>query len=364
MQARQRQAYCAGKVAWREGRISGQVLQLYEELVRRVGANDYSWIGEETLATELNRSFSTIKRWMRQLIDAHLIRRERQFGHTSHTYIVAYESTTETKEAGVATATPASSAHRVRRTASKQRTSPRCQTMTSGSAAHGSDDEAALQATSHEPVERINEPTNDPSIGSDLVQDSIKNQHIKTMGGGKDCYEETPAILRLQEVGVSDSTVLSELQDQPVDRVEAAVRYAGRCRSMDDVRRPGLIVHLLRRGFGDQSNQRHHYRHAPSVQDTMAPAIAEGPRSGSDRVAVAGWEEVRTRLAKQMDHQEYATWIAQCELLLRDQDQVVLGTPNVFVRDEIEHRYRPLIEAVLQQVYGTPTTLCLAIGMA
>src|SRR5690349_13498032 len=89
-QARQRQAYNAGKVAWRDDRINGQALQLYEELVRRVGANLYCWIGEETLAMELGRSTSTIKRWMRQLIAARLIRRDRQFGHTTHTYISAY----------------------------------------------------------------------------------------------------------------------------------------------------------------------------------------------------------------------------------------------------------------------------------
>src|ERR671927_1049584 len=85
-QARQRHAYQIGKAAWREGRISGQALQLYEELVRYVGGNRFAWVKEETLAAELQRSASTIKRWMQQLVHAGLIDRGRRFGATSLTY--------------------------------------------------------------------------------------------------------------------------------------------------------------------------------------------------------------------------------------------------------------------------------------
>src|SRR5215213_6306128 len=79
-QARQRAAYQAGKWAWREGAISSQALQLYDELVRVVGANTVGWIKEETLAERLRRSVCTIRRWMRQLVQADLIRRGRRFG--------------------------------------------------------------------------------------------------------------------------------------------------------------------------------------------------------------------------------------------------------------------------------------------
>ena len=88
---RQRQAYQAGKSAWRDSQITAQALQLYEELVRFVGANRFAWVKEQTLAGELRRSASTIKRWMQQLVEANLIRRERRFGATSLTYITAYE---------------------------------------------------------------------------------------------------------------------------------------------------------------------------------------------------------------------------------------------------------------------------------
>src|ERR671933_231147 len=89
---RQRHAFQVGKAAWRDAQITAQALQLYEELVRFVGANRFAWVKEATLADELRRSASTIKRWMQQLVDAHLIRRERRFGATSLTYITAYDA--------------------------------------------------------------------------------------------------------------------------------------------------------------------------------------------------------------------------------------------------------------------------------
>src|SRR3712207_5815946 len=90
-QARQRHAYRRGKEAWRARLISGQALQLYDELVRYVGANQFCWVNEETLATQLGRSLSTIKRWVQQLVQANLIHRERRFGGSSLTYVTAYD---------------------------------------------------------------------------------------------------------------------------------------------------------------------------------------------------------------------------------------------------------------------------------
>src|ERR687885_1505985 len=90
-QARQRHAYQAGKAAWHARQINAQALQLYEELVRYVGANTYAWVKEETLASDLGRSVSTIKRWMQQLVQAQLIRRGRRFGATSLTSLTTYD---------------------------------------------------------------------------------------------------------------------------------------------------------------------------------------------------------------------------------------------------------------------------------
>ncbi len=95
---RQCRAYHTGKLAWREGLINGQALQLYNELVRCVGANKFAWVKEDTLAELLGRSVSTIKRWMSQLVSAELIRRGRRFGTSSLTYIVAYNQSSDLEE--------------------------------------------------------------------------------------------------------------------------------------------------------------------------------------------------------------------------------------------------------------------------
>ena len=359
MQARQRQAYGTGKEAWKEGRITGQVLQLYEELVRRVGGNPYCWIGEEALATDLNRSVSTIKRWMRQLVEAGLIRRERQFGHTTHTYIVAYDDYCMTEKAAVAAT---NSTARKPRTLKQQPASSCRQSIPEISSAHIHEGTTQTQIASAEKSEQPVERKDELSISSDSSRDSIKNQHLKLLGGGSgsesDHRRETTSSIRLQEEGVCDSDVVGELQECPIEDVEAVIRYVARCRTSDDPRRPGLIVHLLRRGFGA-----HHHLYAPSTQERAAGASADVPRSVHYRKVVAEWEEARTLLARQMAHEEYQTWIAHCELLLRDGDQVVLGVPNVFVRDEIEQRYQQQIGAALQTVYGQPVTIQVAIGV-
>ena len=168
---------------------------------------------------------------------------------------------------------------------------------------------------------------------------------------------------RLEAEGVSDRNVLHELRQQQVEQVEQVIRYVARCRTHDDPRRPGLIVHLLRRGFRAHHKCSGHHRNLTSAQHTAVGARADVLPSGSDRQVIPEWEDARTLLAKHLDRQEYITWIAPCEVLLRNGDHVVLGTPNVFVRDEIEGRYWPQLEAALQTVYGQPVTIDVVIGI-
>ena len=48
--ARQRQAFAAFELAWREGRVSLKLKGYYDQLVRDVGANAYAWWSEERWA--------------------------------------------------------------------------------------------------------------------------------------------------------------------------------------------------------------------------------------------------------------------------------------------------------------------------
>src|SRR3712207_9543051 len=76
--ARQRQAFAAFELAWREGRVSLKLKGYYDQLVRDVGANAYAWWTEERWAEAFGVSASTIKRVLAALKEAGLIRRERQ----------------------------------------------------------------------------------------------------------------------------------------------------------------------------------------------------------------------------------------------------------------------------------------------
>ena len=89
--ARQRQAFAAFELAWRDGRVSLKLKGYYDRLVRDVGANAYAWWTEERWAEAFGVSASTIKRVLRALTTAGLIRRERQFGSSSRTFLTVYD---------------------------------------------------------------------------------------------------------------------------------------------------------------------------------------------------------------------------------------------------------------------------------
>lgn len=304
LQARQRRAYNVGKTAWRHDRINGQALQLYEELVRRVGANPYCWIGEETLAAELGRSASTIKRWMRQLVAADLIRRDRQFGHSTHTYISAYDQ--------------------------------------------------------HDITERTDcfvGPTSDPTIRSDLPPDSFKNQHLNLSGGGEtlpENLEQTATTERLQDEGVTDPTVLAELRQRSIEDINVVIRYVADCRDRHDPRRAGLIVHLLRRP------ERLPTRRSRREFASYSQSCLNNPPEADGELATT-WRAVLERLSQDMPPDTFTTWLQPTALLHLDDGRAVIGAPNVFVRDELES-FRDVMTKQLRAEAGQVVNLEFAIG--
>ena len=256
--SRQRAAYHAGKLAWREGLINAQALQLYNELVQCVGANQFAWVKEETLAEVLDRSVSTIKRWIRQLVSAGLIRRGRRFGTSSLTYIIAYNQSSEADEHLDTTAGPAgdhSSLHEPHPQGHDQHGSQAASVLPLPALA---DLGSSIQASDTPPATPFGWSTNEPSFGSFSHRQTFKDQHVNSFGGGgnqtaqtrDERIDGTEASSRLQAEGVADPDVLAELQKCPMREIDCVIRYVARCRERDDPRRPGLIVHLLRRGFG------------------------------------------------------------------------------------------------------------------
>jgi hypothetical protein len=361
-QARQRAAFQAGKAAWRAGQINGQALQLYETLVRYVGMNHFAWVKELTLVEELGRSKSTIVRWMQQLVGAGLIRRPRRFGASSLTYITAYDI--DDSDSDDLDDAPADE-----HTSDEARPTPEVEAdqpaLADSSPAAAPDDQLAPAAAS------FFGRTSEPSINPFSRRDLIKNPQLNPGGGGIAAgsqnagVEATAATTRLQQEGVLSPQVLAELHEHSLADIEATIRYVARCRTRDDPRRPGLIVHLIRRGFRacrqprtDDGHRRPSERHAspepePPHGKVLPPA---------DDPLASTWRQALELLEAQLDAQSYATWIAPTRLLHLDDDLAVVVTPNVFVRDEVERNHATHLEAAVRQVIGRPVAVELVIG--
>jgi hypothetical protein len=95
---------------------------------------------------------------------------------------------------------------------------------------------------------------------------------------------------------------------------------------------------------------------------------AVGP---SDEAAVASagqvdprWVRVTAALEAMLPATEYATWIAPLKLIHAEDALAVITTPNVFVRSEVQGRYREAIQKTLEQVWGQPVQIEVVIDMA
>lgn len=414
LRERQHGAYQAGTRAWREGLINGQALQLYNELVRCVGANRFAWIKEDTLVEQIGRSVSTIKRWMSQLVAAQLIQRGRRFGSSSLTYIVAYELSSDPEEQllvpiDAPSCTVRDHEHGPAGASERQASSAAAQSAT------GARSPFAEDASS-----RTDQPsfasTSEPSIGSFSRRHTIKSQHIKTQGGGTSSqmtepelieHNEATAVLRAE--GVEDINVLRELQMCGIDEIERVIRYVARSRSSDDLRRPGLIVHLLRTGFGKRpgtrgdmgTNQTRSHRarsasvsRAPMAGDpgqylsedfcrhgvygactacrssahavASAEDVAAPPEQGAAHqlaaaTKLASWSGVLARLAQDIAPDEFSVWLSTTTLLDIIDGEVIIGTPNVFVRDQVREVYGTQLVEALEAELGYPIQIDVVI---
>ncbi len=73
------------------------------------------------------------------------------------------------------------------------------------------------------------------------------------------------------------------------------------------------------------------------------------------------WQQVQTRLQGYVPCNEFETWIKPSSLIELTDREAVVGTPNVFVRQELEQHYRDLLATTLQTALGRPVDLLVAI---
>lgn len=69
-------------------------------------------------------------------------------------------------------------------------------------------------------------------------------------------------------------------------------------------------------------------------------------------------------LERDVSPEEYATWLNPCVLLMAADNQLIIGTPNVFVRDQVQKKYKPYFEVALSQSCGRLVTVQVEIGLS
>ena len=74
------------------------------------------------------------------------------------------------------------------------------------------------------------------------------------------------------------------------------------------------------------------------------------------------WHRALNHLRQALPKDAYETWIKPTALLVLEDGLAVVGTPNVFVRQEVEQCYKAHLEAALSQVCERPIVLQTVIG--
>lgn len=386
--ARQRSAYDAGRYAWQERCIPTYLLPFYESLVERVGANTYSWVSEDTLAEAFQVDVSTIKRWIAKLVQAGLIRRQRQFGTSSRTYITAYDPTTIllTGEADTPAMTDVS--------------------LPVEDDRHDDDElhmDTAPQEDQPIPGEgRSFRRTHEPSFGADLRRD-LKDSHLKLLSGGanershesKTEHGMNPEIMQfLEREGAHSLESTPKLLLYPVEELHAVSAYLDTQRNVED--RPKLFAWLVLRDFGRKLlTGAHEARQTNGTPDkqrrSKAPLQADDPRrasSGSCRDLVHDWQEEErngqpTTSTSENDHGhtentqlwqqvmdrlqtmlpgDALIWFAETEVLELTDERAVIGTPTCIERDTLRTAYQEAIREAFQLVTGQPRRVQIEIG--
>jgi hypothetical protein len=88
---------------------------------------------------------------------------------------------------------------------------------------------------------------------------------------------------------------------------------------------------------------------------TSAPGAS--PRASYEQL----WQKIVGHMAAHLSPVDVATWLAPSRLLEVDADRVVIGTPNVFVRDIIAASMLPPLATAFQQELGRTLAVELAI---
>jgi len=74
------------------------------------------------------------------------------------------------------------------------------------------------------------------------------------------------------------------------------------------------------------------------------------------------WQAALGDLQLQLSPREFETWLKSTSLLALENDQAIIGTPNIFVRQELEGRYGAPLQATLHNILGYPVEVQVVIS--
>jgi chromosomal replication initiation ATPase DnaA len=406
--ARRQAAKDVGKQAWREGKINGDQLMVYEYLVDMVGAHRYGWKKERTMGIELNVPYSTLKRWIAKIEAVPLVRRERQFQTSSRTYITYYDqlpSPGPQHDLAPADAPPPAAQHPSHQDAPPQEdappsTAPSALPATCEQQDHGEDEDTRASFFG---------PEGEPSFGSfsdRQVKESRSNPSSDpgvNGGGTTDTFDITnvnPTIVAL----INEESVLTDrgkaiVAARPIEELRAVQQYIDTQRNIKD--RAGFLVWAAETGFGaDLLAGRVRAAERPPTPPTAAPRrrrarrtepqpSAQKPESDykcqacghfsaylglddgwCDRCGVHPgdelgkndaltpnpelWAAVLDRL--DVDDMHRDLWLAPTMIAHYAEypDYIILACPHKLVRDAIRTSYLDCIEAAASTILGQP----------
>jgi len=100
----------------------------------------------------------------------------------------------------------------------------------------------------------------------------------------------------------------------------------------------------------------------PSPETPTVTALPGSKLSVASRSLQQTWQIIQEELAGRVSSSDWETWLKPNKLLDVDGEMVVLGTPNIFVRQEVEQRYADLVQHACEQTLGYPVRLLVVIN--
>jgi chromosomal replication initiation ATPase DnaA len=76
---------------------------------------------------------------------------------------------------------------------------------------------------------------------------------------------------------------------------------------------------------------------------------------------VEAWQQVLGALEREVPREQFSIWLKHTALLAIDDDEAVVATPNLVVRQEVETHYQVILEAALHRVFDRRLTVLLVI---